>query len=72
MKSFRFLPLLLIGLVFIKFDTSACADHGAKKEEQKRIAQVVARSAFKALKSTAASKLDLHPDFMIGNSMLRF
>jgi hypothetical protein len=72
MRSFRFLPLLLFGLLFIKYDTSACADHGSKKEEQKKMAQVLARSAFKALKSTASSKPDLHPDFMIGNSMLRF
>ena len=72
MKLIKLLPLLLIGLVFFKFDTSACADHDTKKEEQKKMAQILARSAFKALKAGAHSKPDLHPDFMIGNSMLRF
>jgi hypothetical protein len=72
MKSIKLLPLLLFGLLFIQYDTSACADHGSKKEEQKRMAQVLARSTFKALKAASFSKPDLHPDFMIGNSMLRF
>lgn len=72
MKSFKLLPLLLIGLVFLKLDSSACADDNTKKEEQKKLASILARSAFKALKSNTASKVDLHPDFMIGNSMLRF
>jgi hypothetical protein len=72
MKSLKLLPLLLIGLVFIKLDSSACADNTAKKEDQKKLASVVARSAYKALRSGTGSKVDLHPDFMIGNSMLRF
>jgi hypothetical protein len=72
MKSFKLLPLLLMGMVFIKVDSSACEDHSSKKVAQKKMASVLARSAYKALRSTTNPKVDLHPDFMIGNSMLRF
>lgn len=72
MKSLKLLPLLFIGLVFIKLDSSACADNTEKKVEQKKMASILARSAYKALRSTSSPKVDLHPDFMIGNSMLRF
>ena len=72
MKSLKLLPLLLIGLVFIKLDSSACADNTAKNEEQKKLAGILARSAYKALRTSSGMKVDLHPDFMIGNSMLRF
>jgi hypothetical protein len=72
MKLFRLLPLMLLGLVLIKNDTSACADRNHKKEDQKRKAEGQARSAHKALKAAPPAKVDLHPDFMIGNTLIRF
>lgn len=72
MKLVKLLPLLLLGLVFIKQDIAACAEHDLKKEDREKKARVIARSAHKAVKETTAPQVDLHPDFMIGNSMLRF
>lgn len=72
MKSLKLLALLTLGLVFIKHDTSACTERSSKDEAQKRTSEVVARSAYRALKAVAPAKAELHPDFMIGNSLLRF
>lgn len=72
MKSLKLLSMLLLGLVFLKHDTSACSEKGSKDEAQKKTTEVVARSAFRALKAVTPAKADLHPDFMIGNSLLRF
>lgn len=72
MKSLKILAMLSLCLVFIKHDTSACTEKGSKDEAQKRTTEVVARSAYRALKAITPAKADLHPDFMIGNSLLRF
>ena len=72
MKSLKLLALLLLSLVFIRHDTSACTEKSTKEEAQKKTTEVVARSAYRALKAISPAKADLHPDFMIGNSLLRF
>ncbi|HEY1111972.1 MAG TPA: hypothetical protein VGE66_00365 [Chitinophagaceae bacterium] len=72
MKSLKILAMLVLGLVFIKHDTSACTDKDSKDGEQKKRTEIVARSAYRALKAVTPAKADLHPDFMIGNSQLRF
>lgn len=72
MKLIKYLPLLLLGMVFLKLDTSACEDRDAKKDNQKRKTEHLARSAYKALRASTAQKVDLHPDFMLSNSIIRF
>lgn len=72
MKPLKFLPLLLLGLVFLKQDTSACDESNVKKEDPKKKTEFLARSAFKALKATTSFKADADHDLMIGTSLLRF
>lgn len=72
MKPLKLLAMLILALVFTRHDTSACADQDSKQEEQKKKTELLARSTLKALKAVTPSKADLHPDFMIGNSLLRF
>ena len=56
MKLIKYLPLLLLGMVFLKLDTSACEDRDAKKDNQKRKTEHLARSAYKALRASTAQK----------------
>jgi hypothetical protein len=72
MKPLKLLAMLVLALVFTRHTTSACADQDAKQDEQKKKTEIVARSAYKALRTVTPSKAELHPDFMIGNSLLRF
>ena len=72
MKPLKILAMLLLILVFTRHDTSACGERDAKAENQKQKTEFLARSAYRALKSVTPAKADLHPDFMIGNSLLRF
>lgn len=72
MKSLKVLALLGIALVFFKTDSSACADRDTKKTTEKKKMEILARSAYKALKATLPQKVEVHPDFLIGNSVFRF
>jgi hypothetical protein len=72
MKPLKLLAMLALALVFTRHDTSACTERDTRNEEQKKKTEFLARSAFKALKAVTPGKADLHPDFMIGNSLLRF
>lgn len=72
MKPLKLLAMLVLALVFTRHATSACADTDSQKEDQKKKTEVLARSAFRAVKAVTPAKADLHPDFMIGNSLLRF
>lgn len=72
MKSLKLLALLLLAVVFIRHDTSACTDRANQNDDQKKTTEVLARSALKAVKAVTPGKAELHPDFMIGNSLLRF
>jgi hypothetical protein len=72
MKPLKLLVMLTLALVFTRHDTSACDDRDPRQDDQKKKTELLARSALKALKAVTPAKADLHPDFMIGNSLLRF